>query len=150
MVKQRGYLDTSVMSAVDDMRWPERAEMTRQFWNRRHEFELCTSEVARQEILETPDSDRRGQMLARLEDVVVHSLTDVMRGLSRRYVAAGIFPESVVRDALHVAAAVLVRANVLLSWNFKHLVNRRRRAAVESINAAEGLPVIEIIPPPEL
>jgi hypothetical protein len=53
-------------------------------------------------------------------------------------------------DALHVAAAVLGRYDVLVSWNFRHLVNRRRRAALNSLNTSWGLPAIEIIAPAEL
>jgi hypothetical protein len=53
-------------------------------------------------------------------------------------------------DAVHVAAATLSRQDVLVSWNFKHLVNRRRRAMVCGVNAAAGLPPIDILSPPEL
>ena len=53
-------------------------------------------------------------------------------------------------DALHVAAAVLTRQDVLLSWNFKHLVNRRRRAQINEENISLGLPTIEIVAPPEI
>ena len=55
-----------------------------------------------------------------------------------------------LNDALHVAAAVLHRQDILLSWNFKHLVNRRRRARVNDINISLGLPTLEILAPPEL
>ena len=53
-------------------------------------------------------------------------------------------------DALHVAAAVATRQDILLSWNFRHLVNRRRRAMINDLNVAEGLPGIEIMVPPEI
>jgi len=53
-------------------------------------------------------------------------------------------------DALHVAAAVLTRQDVLLSWNFKHLVNRRRRARINEYNISVGLPAVEIVAPPEV
>jgi hypothetical protein len=53
-------------------------------------------------------------------------------------------------DALHVAAAVLTRQDILLSWNFKHLVNRKRRALINQLNTAKSLPLIEILAPPEI
>jgi hypothetical protein len=40
--------------------------------------------------------------------------------------------------------AVVGRHDVLLSWNFRHLVNRRRRAKVNELNVSQGLPTIEI------
>ena len=149
-MKQRVYLDTSVLSALEDLRWPDRAELTRLFWVRRDQFELCTSELARQEVAETSDEDRRRQMSALLSELTIHPVTAEMHALARRYVEAGIFPESVIADAVHVAAAVLTRCDVLISWNFKHLVNRTRRNAVAVVNASSGLPTIEIIAPPEL
>ena len=59
-------------------------------------------------------------------------------------------PNKIVYDALHVASAVLTRQDILLSWNFKHLVNRRRRALVNQMNTLRGLPNIEIVAPPEI
>ena len=53
-------------------------------------------------------------------------------------------------DAVHVAAATLTRQDVLVSWNFRHLVNRRRRAMVWSVNTTAGFPAIDILSPPEL
>lgn len=90
------------------------------------------------------------QAIKRLADVTIHPLTDEMQTLAKQYVQAGIFPAKVISDALHVAAAVLSRNEILISWNFKHLVNRRRRAAIASINLARNLPSIEIVAPPEL
>jgi hypothetical protein len=73
-----------------------------------------------------------------------------MKKLADKYIAAGAFTETVYNDAIHVAAATLTRQDVLVSWNFRHLVNRRRRAVVCGVNATEGLPAIDILSPPEL
>jgi len=45
---------------------------------------------------------------------------------------------------------VLTRQDVLLSRNFKHLVNRRRRAQVNEVNVSLSLPMIEVLAPPEI
>jgi len=39
------------------------------------------------------------------------------------YVQAGIVTPKYGDDALHVAQATLARADVIVSWNFRHLVN---------------------------
>jgi hypothetical protein len=70
--------------------------------------------------------------------------------LAEKYITAGAFTETMFNDAVHVAAATLTRQDVLVSWNFRHLVNRRRRAVVCGVNATEGLPAIDILSPPEL
>lgn len=58
--------------------------------------------------------------------------------------------KSWLNDVMHVAAAVLNRQDILLSWNFKHLVNRRRRARINDINIMLGFPTLEILAPPEV
>lgn len=149
-MKQRIYLDTSVISALHDIRAPERRALTLEFWNRLHEFDVSTSEAAREEISNTPDAALRASMRASLGSVVVIAITDEMRSLARSYIAAGIFSPTQEIDALHVAAAVATRHDCLVSWNFKHLVNRRRRGLVNALNLQLGAAAMDIISPPEI
>lgn len=146
----RIYLDTSVLSALGDARAPDRQILTRAFFDRLSEFDACTSGLCRDEILDTPDPVRRDEMLALLGQLRLLEISTEARELAARYLAAMIFPASVPADALHVAVAVLSRQDVLISWNFKHLVNRRRRAAVQTINRTLGFDTPEILSPPEL
>jgi hypothetical protein len=53
-------------------------------------------------------------------------------------------------EALHVAAAVLTRQDILLSWNFKPLINRRRRARINAVHMSFGLPTLEMLAPSEV
>lgn len=149
-MKQRIYLDTSVFSALGDARAPDRQALTREFFGRLSEFDPCSSELARVEIERTNDPQRRQEMTGLLSGMTLHPITPEAQALSDRYLAVGIFPATVPDDALHVAISVLTRQDVLVSWNFKHLVNQRRRAAVQALNVSLGLPVISILPPPEL
>jgi hypothetical protein len=144
------YLDTSVLSAYYDERVPSRRLQTEEFWRRRDEFLLSTSSVAEAELIQTPDQQLREMLLALLRDVTVFAVTGDMRDLAQRYVDAGAFGPAMVNDAVHVAAAVLSRQDILLSWNFRHLVNRRRRQEINTVNVLAGLQTIEIMAPPEL
>lgn len=144
------YLDTSVISAFGDARWPERQLLTREFFARFDEFAPCTSEVAISEINRTRDPARRAEMLSLLERLTLLPLDTTATMLSNRYLDAGIFPDSVPDDALHVAVAVLTGQNVIVSWNFKHLVNLRRKAAVLALNQSLGYRTPDIITPPEV
>lgn len=148
-MKQRVYLDTSVFSVLHDPRAPERMGLTRIFWESLSNCESLTSEVAKREIEDMPEGDRRRLMLASLALVPVVVLTPEMRELADRYVTAGIFTRRMHADSLHVAACVLARCDVLVSWNFRHLVNRRRRAEILAVNTAIGLPGVDIVSPPE-
>jgi hypothetical protein len=146
----RVYLDTSVFSAYFDEAVSDRQTQTEDFWKRRSEFELSTSVVAREELEQTPDPARRMQLITLVDGVTVHPVTDMMRSLANSYIDSEIFTEVMYNDAMHVAAAVLTRQDVLLSWNFRHLVNRRRRAQINEVNISLGLPTIDIVAPPEV
>lgn len=149
-MKLRVYLDTSVLSAYCDERAPERMTETREFWAKLTEAEASTSDVVFDEIERTPDEIRRSLMLGLLADTVQIPVTQEMHELAARYIQHGLFGPVMYNDALHVAVAVLSRQDIVLSWNFKHLVNRRRRAQVNEVNVLLGLPTIEILAPSEL
>ena len=149
-MKLRVYLDTSVFSAYLDERLPDRQAETVEFWERLAHFEVTTSEMCRTEMEATPDETRRAELLELLGGIGVYEVTEEMQQVAWHYVEAGIFTDLMLRDAIHLAAAVLGGADVLVSWNFRHLVNRRRRVMVAEANAQLDLPSIEIVAPPEM
>ncbi len=149
-MKLRVYLDTSVFSALLDERTAARQADTARFFARLGEFEAETSSLARDQLMATPDPGRRADLLKQLEGVRVVPVASEAKALAERYVEAGVFPHGALDDAIHAAVAVLGRYNVLVSWNFKHLVNRRKRAALSNANVSWGLPDIEVVAPPEL
>lgn len=149
-MKLRIYLDTSVFSVLLDGRAPGRQAETRALWAVRSDYEVSTSVLAKAELERTQDAQRREEMIALLDEVTLHPITPEMNELAAAYVNAGVFTPLMLDDAAHEAAAVLTRQDILVSWNFKHLVNRRRRAMVNDVNVTRGLPHIEIVAPPEL
>lgn len=149
-MKLRIYLDTSIFSAYYDDRAPDRRSQTEEFWARIAAFEASTSELTREELQKTPDRDRRTRLLKLLDMLALHPVTEEIERLAQNYVKAGVFTPVMLNDAVHIAAAVVTRQDILLSWNFKHMVNRTRRAKVNEVNISLGLPSIEIIAPPEI
>lgn len=149
-MKIRLYADTSVFSAYYDERAPDRKALTEDFWRGIAAFECSTSELAVTELEQIKDAALRQKMKALLADFRIHPLIAEMHALADEYVRAGAFTKLLLNDALHVAAATLTRQDVLISWNFKHLVNRRRRAIVNGVNAMQGLPALDILSPPEV
>lgn len=149
-MKLRIYLDTSVFSAYYDDRLTDRKAETEQFWKRLHQFDVSTSELAKQELSQTTNVELRKKLQKLMEQVKVFPMTQEMPVLAQSYLDAGVFTPTMFNDALHVAAGVLTRQDVLLSWNFKHLVNRRRRAMINQLNITKGFPTIEIVAPPEI
>ena len=149
-MKPRLYLDTSVVSAYVDERAPERQEATIEFWGRLADFDVAISELTRVEIQATEDSELRERMEGLVDPFVVLRVDDETRRLAREYVRREVFSAGMILDAMHVAAAVVSRQGILVSWNFRHLVNRRRRALINEVNILMGYPTIEILAPPEI
>jgi len=145
----RLYLDTSVFSAYYDERTPERLRMTRDFWHVLDRHEKLCSELTIEELNQAHPGLRE-KLLALTQNFTILTLTDEMRRLAERYVEEGVVPPRYLADALHIAAAVLGNADILVSWNFKHLVNRSTRLLVNYINAKEGIRTIDILAPPEV
>ena len=53
-------------------------------------------------------------------------------------------------DAQHIAIATVARVDVLVSWNFKHIVNLQRIRGYHSVNIRKGYPILEIRSPREV
>ena len=149
MIHQRVYLDTSVISALLDVRTPERQAMTVSAWKRLSEYDVYISDLVLEELNFASDPLRE-RLLS--YTVGLHSLktTDEAILLAQKYVWQGIFPDAYLDDALHVAIASVNGIPYLLSWNYKHLVKVKTRRMVALTNTLHNYPTVEIISPPEL
>jgi hypothetical protein len=148
--KLRIYIDTSVVSAYFDARELIRQEQTQEFWQHVPSYDPAISRIVLEEIQDTPNATRRSEMLQLVQPLTVLAWTSEMDALTDAYLAAGVFGPARFDDAQHVAAAVVSRIPVLLSWNFGHMVSRNRRLRVNLVNSEQGYGQIDIIAPPEL
>ena len=77
-------------------------------------------------------------------------LTPAADELARRYLAEGILAANMLADAQHIAMATVANVDVLVSWNFRHVVNLQRIHAYHGVNAKLGYAPIEIRSPREV
>lgn len=70
--------------------------------------------------------------------------------LAEAYITEGALANKSYNDALHIALATLNKADVLASWNFKHIVNLDKIRQYNSINLRFGHRLIEIRTPREI
>ena len=66
------------------------------------------------------------------------------------YLAARIISEQWAADALHVALATVSACEMIVSWNFKHIVNFRRIPLYNEVNRKIGYEKIGIFTPHEV
>jgi len=67
--------------------------------------------------------------------------------LAETYLNERILGKASLNDAYHIAIATVNRLDVLVSWNFKHIVNYDKIKLFNSINLRLGYPIIEIRSP---
>ena len=70
--------------------------------------------------------------------------------LANAYLKEGVITKSSRVDAQHIATATISHVDVLVSWNFKHIVNLDRIHGYNSVNLKLGYPMIEIRTPIEV
>lgn len=95
------------------------------------------------DVLETVRREHR-------ESIIMTDATDEIQILADRYIASGALPGKMRSDAEHIATATVLRANVLVSWNFRHMANLWRIRRYREVNRQMGYPALEIRSPREL
>jgi hypothetical protein len=69
--------------------------------------------------------------------------------LALEYISAKVVGKTSYPDCLHIALATIYRADFLVSWNFKHIVNIQKISGYNSINIKNGYRQLEIRSPRE-
>ncbi|GHT62749.1 hypothetical protein AGMMS49950_10600 [Endomicrobiia bacterium] len=67
--------------------------------------------------------------------------------IASRFIDLGILKERSFDDCQHIAAAIISGADVIVSWNFKHIVNHKTISGVKAVTALEGYNNILICTP---
>jgi hypothetical protein len=67
--------------------------------------------------------------------------------LAAEYIAEKVVGQTSFADCLHIALATVHRADFLISWNFKHIVNVQRIRGYNAINIKNGYKQLEIRSP---
>lgn len=70
--------------------------------------------------------------------------------LADAYIQAGALEKASRMDALHVASATIADAELILSWNFKHIVRYDRIQLFNGVNIIHGYRTLDIRSPLEM
>lgn len=146
MKKQRLYIDTSVFGGYYDN---EFSEFTIPLFDRvnNNEFVLLFSTVTQDELENAPERVRG--LVKRLKQGSTEFL-DVngeVVDLATEYIDEKVVGQTSFSDCLHIALATINRADYLISWNFKHIVNVQRIRGYNAINMKNGYKLLEIRSP---
>jgi hypothetical protein len=142
------YTDTSVFGGVFD---DEFEEASIAFFElvRLGRFRLLVSDITRKEIAEAPARVRRAfeENLPHMELIPV---SEEVLELRDAYISAGIVSPNSAEDAAHVAAATVAEADLIVSWNFRHIVHFEKIRMYNAVNSLRGYRPVEIRSPLEV
>jgi len=141
---ERVYVETSVVGGVFDKEFDLQSEL---FWDKvqKSEIVVIVSDLLTTELEGAPKHVRDffdGLPKSQVERVFA---TEESNRLAAQYISENVVGESSLDDCRHIAMATLAHADVLVSWNFKHIVNRRE--GYNGVNKRLGYPEIEIQTP---
>jgi predicted nucleic acid-binding protein len=144
------YLDSSIVSHLDQHDAPEWMSATHKLWERIKdgEFDVFISPVVVNEI-EACDEFKRNILKNYLKEIdyEVVMIDERVLEIASRIVDLGILRQKSFDDCQHIAASITGGCDVLVSWNFKHMVNIRTIKGVKAITALEGYKDILILDP---
>lgn len=147
------YLDTSIINFAVDDRNPKEKEVTLKLIEeiKQGRYEVFISDVVIFEI-KRADKERAEQLAKVIKDINPEQLVidDEVRVLASKYMEEGVIPAKYENDAIHIAVASVNNLDLIVSWNFEHIVKFKTKKEVTGINSFMGYKDIEIYSPREV
>ena len=147
-MKPRLYFDTSVFGGHFD---DEFSEHTIPLFERlrSNEFILLFSTVTQDELENAPEKVKNLVKGIKEEYTEFIEATEEAVELATAYIDEKVVGQTSFADCLHIAIATINKADYLISWNFKHIVNIERIEGYNSINLKKGYKQLDIRSPRE-
>jgi len=150
MKKLKVYLDTSVISHLEHPDAPEKMRDTQMLWTllRKGIYDVIISEATLEELdrCAEPKRSHLRDMLAFIPYTLIASDAATVT-LAEKFIDFGILRQKSFDDCRHIAAALVSGCDIILSWNFKHIVNHKTIIGVKQISTAEGFQDLMIYTP---
>ncbi len=133
----RVYADTSVFGGCFEEKFGEAS--TRFFEQVRDgAFVLVVSDVTIRELAPAPQDVKSLLETVPAEHVERVVSSDDSRRLQSAYLLAGVVGPACENDAAHIAVATIALVDIIVSWNFKHIVHYEKIRGYEGINTING------------
>ena len=147
------YFDTSIFNFALAEDVPAEREITLKLLDevKSGKYEVFISEVVIGEINRAPQAKA-----VKLRDCIKKinpeelTLDDNAQALAKEYIEKGVIPSKYEDDAFHIAIASVNNLDIIVSWNFTHIVKLKTRREVAVINTLMGYKPIEICSPQEV
>lgn len=143
------YVDASVVGGCEDI---EFSEDSLALWRLfiQGQYVMVLSEHTIRELAGAPEPVRKRLLEVPQEHRIILTDDDEADALAEAYMEHRVVGPGSRSDALHVALAVVSNCDVLVSWNFKHIVNLGKIRLFNAVNLEKGYRPIEIRSPKEV
>ena len=149
MVKQRFYFDTSVFGGVYDIEFEEASIQLFEKVNL-GQIICVYSDLTERELFEAPENVKSFFRDLKMKDLEIISVNAEAINLARKYIEEKVVGEISFSDCIHIALATIHKVDILVSWNFKHIVNIYRIRGYNSVNLSCGYQTLEIRSPNDI
>ena len=143
------YLDTSVFGGYYDSDFEEETQILFEKI-KLSKFKVVYSTTTEDELLGAPERVR--ELLPNLPETfkIKVELTEEAVNLADSYLAENVVGRTSRSDCFHIAMATINEVDILVSWNFKHIVNVKRIRGYNAVNMKLGYKTIDIRSPKEI
>jgi predicted nucleic acid-binding protein len=148
-MKSRIYTDTSVIGGCLDIEFEDGSLALFETFKAGSKV-LVISNLTLAELEAAPKAVRDVLLSVPAEHMEFSEFTEEASSLAEVYLKEGVVSQKSRVDAQHIATATINRVDVLVSWNFKHIVNLERIHGYNSVNLKLGYPMLEIRTPIEV
>nr|VFK10482.1 MAG: PIN domain-containing protein [Candidatus Kentron sp. LPFa]VFK15735.1 MAG: PIN domain-containing protein [Candidatus Kentron sp. LPFa]VFK26934.1 MAG: PIN domain-containing protein [Candidatus Kentron sp. LPFa] len=153
-MKQKVYIETSIPSYLTAWRSRDvvlagNQETTKEWWDRRNDFDLYVSEFVLIEVARG-DPDAAAERLKALKAISEIEVTEQAAIIAEKLLLETPLPGKARVDALHIAVAAIGGMDYLLTWNCAHIANPAFRPKIESVIRLFGYEPPIICTPQEL
>lgn len=148
-MKKRIYTDTSVIGGCLDIEFEDGSNKLLEEFKSGKSI-LVVSDLTLVELENAPEAVKDILKQVPIEFVEYLEFSKEASTLAETYLGEGVVSEKSRVDAQHIATATVNHADVLVSWNFKHIVNLDRIHGYNSVNLKLGYHMIEIRTPIEV
>jgi len=125
-------------------------QVTKEFGEevKKGKYDIYISDAVTTELDECPEP-KKSILLAFLSQIKFEQINfnEQIIELAKRYVEEGIISSKFFDDAIHIAAATVYECDILVSWNFKHIVKVKTIQGVNGINKLMGYREIQLVSP---
>lgn len=145
-MRPRYYFDTSVFGGVFDAEF--QVESSSVFELVQSGEVICVlSEITEGELADAPERVRH--FFLGLDKTFIERVSATAESLvlAETYIRENVVGPTSRNDCLHIAIATICAVDVLVSWNFKHIVNAHRIKGYNCINLRLGYKELDIISP---